>query len=53
MGWLKKESILVDNERHESIRIENAKEYDWKIGNVQEKWKTNGSQLESMFVSKK
>ena len=35
MGWLKKENILVDYEIYKSIRIENVKEYVFKI---EKKW---------------
>ena len=46
MGWLKKEKIMVVQERHQSIRIENLKNYTLKIENVQKKQKkTNGKQL--------
>ena len=36
MGWLKKENILADHERHQSIRIEDSKKHALKIENVQE-----------------
>ena len=34
MGYLKKENILVDNKKHQSIRIKNSKQYALKIENV-------------------
>ena len=45
MGWLKKENLRVDHEGHESIWVENAKQYAKKIENIQQnKWKKkNGS----------
>ena len=33
-GMLKKENILVDEKRHESVRIRNPKQYALKIENV-------------------
>ena len=35
IGWLKKENILVDHERYQSVKMENQKQYDLKIENVQ------------------
>ena len=35
IGWFKKENMLVDHERHESVRIETSKQYSLEIENVQ------------------
>ena len=43
LGWFKREKILVDHERHDSVRIENSKQLALKIDDVQyNKWKRNG-----------
>ena len=34
MEWFK--NLLVDHERHECVRIENSKQYDLKIENLQQ-----------------
>ena len=36
MGWLKKENILIEHEKHENVRIENSKKYALKIENLQQ-----------------
>ena len=36
MVELKKENLLVDSERNDSIRREKSKQYTWKIENVQQ-----------------
>ena len=39
MRWLKKENIIVNHRRHQSIRIENLKKYLLEIENIEEnKW---------------